>query len=176
VSGERVAREVKRAPAHLLHERGVRVDHSVGREHAVYLAHHSLRVRYVLKHRLTDGPVECSVAKRQVIPVTHDARAGADVDVGFDEVEARILDELLQANADNTSADDKDLRAPIERPDACLEASEVSGDSHIPGVARYQGVNAAAQARELGPDTRSPCAVSRSARNSLGIEEWVVRA
>jgi len=73
----------------------------------VDLLHAPGRIDHMLKYRLRDDTVEGCVGEGQVVPVTNHLSARPDRHVGFDELNARLVDQHVNAVTHNTPSDDK---------------------------------------------------------------------
>ena len=105
--------EVVGALVDLLEERRVRVDDAAGAEHAVDLVRDDGRLQHVLQHRLDDDAVDAAVRERDRVTVADELGRGAGVDVERDEIDRRVVVQLLEAVTDRATADHQDAGVAV---------------------------------------------------------------
>jgi glycosyltransferase involved in cell wall biosynthesis len=114
VPAEGEAGEVVRPGVHLLEERRLGVDDTLGTQDPVDLAHHDVGGEHVLEHGLDDHGVDAAVPQRDRVRVS-DQRgrpAGEDVEAEDVRAEGRVV-QALRPVADAAPADDEHQAATV---------------------------------------------------------------
>ena len=94
---------------YLLHEGRIGIDQSLWLQHAVNLLDAGRRIRYVLEDCLHDHPFKRSLFKRDLMGIADQRRSWAEVDVGFDELDGFMLQNLVEAGANGCAAENQNF-------------------------------------------------------------------
>ena len=105
------AGEIVPPHVHLLHERGLSVDHPAIFEYSVDLMDTALRINEVFEYGLDDHAIEGFVLERYAVRVRDERCVWPERDIGRDELETRVRRQCVHPVPKNAAADDQHYRS-----------------------------------------------------------------